>query len=615
MNKVNKKLVALNNLDKIIQPQNKFSFDIMLFSIFSLLNNEMMMNRKILLLEAILALIVVLAFKASTKKNTDLSVIRKQIFQRRSIMQCSPDWSVLNTDSLAQKIGVLPGWGNYKWNINSKSDSARFYFNQGINMYYAFHIIESMASFKKAQTFDDNNAMLYWAEALAFGPNINDVEYDATPGALAAANKAIGLSENASPNEKALINAMQVRYSADSSISRTTLNDLYGKAMKLAYKQFSSDANIAALYADALMLQHPWMYWKHNGKPEAWTTELLSVLEKNLAEHPMHPGANHYYIHAVEASPTPGMALKSADRLGLMMPSVSHMVHMPSHIYIRTGYYQKGIDVNKTAIKGYDMYRELFPDVSNNAPLYLIHNLHMLTACSMMQPNYSASKKNAEECIKSFDTAYMSLPQPSGNFIQYVYMVPQMVDVRYGKWESLLKKPIMSKNYAYAFVLSLWAKGMALANTNRIKEAKEMLDQMKVAMTNKDLEMVMSPFNAAIASARIAENILLGTIEQNEGNLKGAVSHFETAIKFEDDLIYNEPRDWLIPSRHYLANALIHSGQRTKAQQILNEDLHQNPHNFYALQGMSSILKSAKYKKELYASWKNSDMKEARLIY
>ncbi|MEO7265099.1 MAG: tetratricopeptide repeat protein [Ferruginibacter sp.] len=575
------------------------------------------MKKKILFLEAALALIIVIAFKISTKKNAELIQVqtRQQFYKNKSIMQCSPDWTLYNTDSLAQKMGVLPGWGNYHWDIHTKSDSARFYFDQGINMYYAFHIIESMASFKKAQTFDENNAMLHWAEALAFGPNINDIEYAATPDALAAAVIALATSTSASAKEKALIQAMQVRYSADSSISRTTLNELYAKEMKKAYMHFPHDADIAALYADALMLQHPWMYWKHDGKPETWTPEIVSVLQKNLKEHPMHPGANHYYIHTVEASPTPGLATKSADRLMSMMPSVSHMIHMPSHIYIRTGYYQKGIEVNEKSISGYNKYLELFPDVVNNSPLYLIHNLHMKTACAMMEPNYTFSKKTGEECVASFDSSFLSLPQPMGNFVQYVYMVPQMVDVRYGKWEKLLSMPVMNKNYAYAHLLSLWAKGLAEANTGKLTDAKKTLVLLQEAMKNPELEFVLTPFNAAISASRITEKILQGTISEKSGNANAAVAYFEKAVKLEDELIYTEPRDWLIPSRHYLANALIQQKNYKKAKQILAEDLKQNPHNFYALSAMQTITNADIWKNAFKQAWKKGDMKEAKLIY
>jgi len=264
-----------------------------------------------ILLTAVLGLLLLTAGFRYAKENAIQqlpTISREAALKGKLIIQCSPDWSHIDEDSLAKGIGVLPGWGNYRWNISAKNDSAQFYFNQGINMYYAFHIIEAMASFKKAELFDAGNAMIFWAQALAYGPNINDFAYAATPEAFAAAQKAVSLAAACTGKEKALIAAIAVRYSADSTISRASLNQLYADKMKNAYSLFKEDADIAALYADALMLQHPWDYWKHNGEAEPWTQGLLAVLENGLKKHPSHPGINHYYIHAVEASPNPQRA-------------------------------------------------------------------------------------------------------------------------------------------------------------------------------------------------------------------------------------------------------------------------------------------------------------------
>ena len=579
------------------------------------------MNKKILLGEALLALTIVLGFKLNQQQKISLGQIsRQEVYKNKTIFHCSPDWNLLDADSLGNTMKPLPGWGSYRWNIDTRSDSARFYFNQGINMYYAFHIIESMASFKKAQGFDASNPMLYWAEALAYGPNINDIEYAATPNALMAAKKAMALATPVTAKEKALIEAMQLRYSADSTISRISLNAAYAQQMKAAYNKFSADADIAALYADALMLQHPWQYWKHNGSPYSWTPEILSVLEKNLKLHPLHPGANHYYIHAVEASPNPGRALASADRLSKMMPSVSHMVHMPSHIYIRTGNYRQGEAVNAKSVNGYNQYLALYPDVVNNAPLYLIHNLHMKTACAMMLPNYEEAKKEAAACVASFDTAFLSLPQPTGNFVQYVYVIPQLVNVRYGKWKKQLSTAAIPAGYGFARVLQLWANGLAYANTGKINEAKSALTQMQQAMKREDLQVVLNPFNAPISTCKLVEQILQGTIAEKEKNLEDAISHFTAAVQFEDALIYNEPRDWLIPSRHYLAHAYLLQKNYTKAWMILEQDLKQNPRNFYALSGLEQIerlggSRTAKYAAILKASYIHSDMPRPALLY
>ena len=582
------------------------------------------MSKKVLLLEALVAIVLVLSFKlASTHIKEKLPVNNiRNIYKNRLNMNCSPDWNFINADSLALAMKPLPGWGNYQWKIASISDSARYYFNQGINMYYAFHIIEAMASFKKAETFDKNNAMIYWAQALAYGPNINDVAYAAAPDALAAIQKAEELSAACTAKEKALISAMLVRYSQDSSAERKELNKKYALKMKNVYQHFKNDGDVAALYADALMLQHPWEYWQHNGMAHPWTGEIVAVLENTLKKHPSHPGANHYYIHTVEASPNPGRALASADRLGKMMPDVSHMVHMPSHIYIRTGNYEKGIAVNDLSIRGYEKYKTLYPDVVNNAFLYQIHNYHMKAACAMMKPNYITSLKAADECVASFDSSFLSLPHPLGNFIQYVYLTPQMVNVRYGKWNEVLAQPEISSNYVFGFLINRWARGMAMANMEKLGEARKELEVLQTSLGHPDLMIRLEPFNIPYDQAAVAEKILEGTIAQKENDWNKAIAIFTKAVMAEDKLIYTEPRDWLLPTRHYLANALIEHKEYSKAKKVLLEDLKINPRNYYALSALEKIaakenntVLQAKYKRTLNNAYGNSDMPYPALLY
>ncbi|MES2429335.1 MAG: hypothetical protein V4556_00280 [Bacteroidota bacterium] len=549
------------------------------------------MKGKIFFVLAIFFFIVIGGFKyVSKEKATPIKITRSAIFKNKLIIQCSPDWSMINADSLANSIGVLPGWGNYRWNISTKNDSAQFYFNQGINMYYAFHIIESMASFKRAQLFDDNNAMIYWAQGLAYGPNINDFAYASTPDAYEAVQKALALSGNASVKEKALIQAMSVRYSNDSTVSRESLNQLYTDAMSKAYKLFKQDADVAALYADAMMLQHPWDYWKHNGNAQPWTPKIISVIENALKIAPIHPGVNHYYIHMVEASSNPQRAMASADRLGKLMPGVSHMIHMPSHIYIRSGKYKRGIEVNEMSVKGYNTYLALYPEVQNNLPLYLIHNLHMQSACAMMRANYSYSNKSSIECQNSFDTSFLSLPQPLGNFVQYMYMTPAINNVRFGKWDEILNAAPQQSHHIYAVALSHWARGMAFAGKNKIAEAKMELNSLQEKIKESDMQIVMQPFNSPASAAKVAEKILAGTIAEKQKDFVSAIKLFREAVKNEAALIYNEPRDWMLPARQYLGNALLEADKLTEAEKIFREDLKENPNNHWSLYGLYKAL-------------------------
>ncbi len=568
-----------------------------------------------------------LSLFAFTKKHKAVSnqpthISRQEAYGNKYVMQCSPDWSQINSDSLASGITILPGWGNYKWNISTTRDSAGLYFQQGISMYYSFHIIEAMGSFKKAEQFETGNAMIYWAQALCYGPNINDYEYSYTPEAYAAAQKAVELSANCSPKEKALIHAIAVRYTSDSSVSRASLNAKYTAAMARAYAAFPSDADVAALYADAMMLLHPWRYWKHNGDPETWTPLITTVLEKAIKETPLHPGANHYYIHMVEASGNPGRALESANRLAYLLPEVSHMVHMPSHIYIRTGLYSQGMKANEMSLKGYHDYLALYPEVANNAPLYLIHNLHMQAACALLGAGYTYSEKSAEECQASFDASFLSFPAPMGNYIQYVYMTPILNQVRFGKWETILQTPAMAESQAYGNFLMHWAKGLANARMNNIAEAKIELQFLKDHLSDPDMLIVMEPYNAPADAGKIAEKMLEAAIFEQESKFKEAVAALKEAVTFEDALIYNEPSDWLLPARQYLGNALLKAKLYGEAEKIFKEDLTISPANHWSLQGLYTALllqkknsEAGKIKTQLVKAAVTNDMKQLPIVY
>lgn len=507
---------------------------------------------------------------------------------------CSPDYNPITNGN---SIGPLTGWGNYQWKIKTTSDSAQFYFNQGINMYYAFHIIEARASFAKVTELDPTSAMGWWALALSFGPNINDFTYTAPPDALSAARKAESLSNFYTPKEKALIHAINTRYSEDTSKSRENLNIAYAEAMKQAFKDLPQDADIAALYADALMLLHPWDLYDHSFKPKPWTGEIVNVLEKALKLNPNNPGANHYYIHAVEASADPARALANADRLPQLMPDVAHLVHMPSHIYIRTGHYSKGVTVNENAVKGYNKYLQAFPEVEGNAALYNIHTLHMEAACNQMLGNFAKTKISSIKASKSVPAEYLSIPGALGNFIQYVYATPLFSMVRYGQWQDILSADIPD-SLNYVKILSHFARGIAFARTGQQMHANNELTSLRVKMNdNEALKEPFTPFSSAYSALKVAESILAGVIAEESGNFTSAIEYFEKGIKYEDELIYNEPRDWMLPVRHYLGQAYLKSGKFAQAEATYKEDLKINPSNGWALTGLQqAFIKQNKIK-------------------
>ena len=558
---------------------------------------------------AIAAFVAVLSILPPVNADQKSTVLNVNKYKIKNAIACTPDRAGLAALlANGEDIPPMPGSGSYVWKIAAKNDSAQFYFNQGINMYYGFHIIESLASFKKSAKFDPGNPMVWWAQALAYGPNINDIGYNSSPEALIATKKAMELSEKASPVEKALIRAMTVRYSDDSLKTREGLNQDYTDAMKEAYRKYPTAADIMVLYADAMMLQHPWDLWNINGSPQPWTPEIQKILEKSFTIAPMHPGANHYYIHVMEPSPYPQKALASANVLGKIAPGLAHLVHMPSHIYLRTGQYNKGAEINKEALKRFAEYSALFPAVWGNAFIYLLHNQHMLANCAMHAGRFNEAISAAHDLEGSIDSAALSTPPPMGSYVQYAYMSSTLINTRFEKWDSLLDAPEPDAKYVYANILYHFGRGMARAAKNDINEAKNEAEQMESLMTNEDLKIPMSPFSPAIDGAIVANEILNGSVSLKENKNDIAIKHFTKAAETEEKMVYNEPRDWILNPYQYLGSAYLASKNYLKAEQSFKKDLTKNAKNVWSLHGLEKAL-TKQNKKRPALSVKNEFIK------
>lgn len=560
------------------------------------------------ILLVILAILIMSAAYVNSKntaaKNTSAEAAKQKalFYKQQFAFGCSPDITLFDVEDTANSIPLLEGWGHYKMPVTTTNDSAHIYFEQGINMYYGFHIIESLASFDKATQFDPNFAMGYWGKALAYGPNINDLGYAASPDALAAIQKAKELSGNSTAIEKALIGAMQVRYTEDTTQTREYLNQLYGDAMKKVHLQFAANADAAALYADALMVQHPWDLYDKYGKPKTWTPEIVNTLEALLKKHPRHPGASHYYIHAIEGSDHPEKGLAVAKQLPELMPGVSHVVHMPSHIYIRSGYYKEGMDVNEQAVKSYYTSLNKYKPVAGGAFLYLMHNLHMQATCANMDGEYPASLKLSNDCKKSFDSTFMKAPGYDGISLQYIYMTPYFTLIRFGKWDEILNTRSLPEAYVYANLIWHYGRGLAYARKHELQKANAELDSIRIAMNNPGLQDHPAAFNPGIAGARVAEKLLQGVIAEENNDLDGAIDILQDARDQEDNMLYNEPKDWVHPVRQYLGNVYLKAGNFKQAEQAYREDLKVNPHNGWSLTGLATALTKQGKKAEATAT-------------
>lgn len=501
--------------------------------------------------------------------------------KRKTAISCVPERS---RQLVLDEIGLLPGSGKHHWQVSS-NDSAQIYFDQGMNMYYSFHIIEALASFIKAQRFDPENAMLHWGEALTYSPNINDVGYIQPDDAMKAVQKAITLAGKRNQTEQDLVTAMGKRFSSDTAITRERLNLDYKEAMAALAAKYPANVEVMALYADALMILHPWDLYHGDGKPKAWTPQLVEVLEKGLGIDANHPGLNHYYIHAIEGSTNPGRAIHSADKLDALVPGAAHMVHMPSHIYIRTGNYARGIAVNEAALKGYEKYLAIYPTVAAGDFLYRVHNTHLMAACAIMNGNMAKAIQVSNDCVAQVPASYHQMDGPMAEFMQYVSATPVFAYIRYGQWEKLLAPKTIADSSLYLRILYAFGRGFAHARQGRIAAAEAELTSLTYLMENNP-KLKEKAFNSAYDGANVARHMLGGIIAEQKKDYERAAILLRQASELEEGMVYNEPRDWILPPLPYLGNVLLKANQFQEAEKVFRKDLAFNPHNIWGLRGL-----------------------------
>jgi tetratricopeptide (TPR) repeat protein len=529
-----------------------------------------------------------------------------------TVAVCGPGF---NTADSAVNMPELKGWGHYSRKISSASDSAQLYFDQGLSMYYAFHSIEAIASFTKATEIDPDCAMAWYGKALAMGPTINyENGYRPPSGAYDAAVKSKALSENCTPLEKDLINAIQQRYSSDTATNVTQLRINYAQAMQLVYEKHQGDVDAVTLYADALLLLHPWNLYDHNFKPRSWTPQIRSLLEQGMRLSPSHPGANHYYIHTMEASGEPQVALHSANLLDTLMPDVAHITHMPSHIYIRTGFYERGIKVNDDAVAGFQKYLKQYAPVMNGFFLYQAHNVQLKGNCAQMAGNYKTSADASASLQKMIPPAFLGMKTADGNYVEYVYALPILNYVRFGKWDEVLKTPVID-SLAYASSLQHFSRGIAYSRKHNFTMARQELKILNERLLDKSLKLKMDNGNPANKCLQVGVLILKGVMAEEQNQYAAAIKLLQSAVVAEDLLIYNEPRDWPLPARQYLGNTLIRAGKSKEAIAVLNKDLLINPNNGWSLTGLKIASRHAgnaadlaKINQRLNAAWKIKDL-------
>ncbi|HWB19778.1 MAG TPA: hypothetical protein VG711_05720 [Phycisphaerales bacterium] len=480
-----------------------------------------------------------------------------------------------------------PGFGAYSRPISTKSPEAQKWFDQGMQLLYGFNHDEAIRSFLQAAALDPDCAMAWWGASYAHGLHINNpvmTEEQSREG-YKCAQEALKRIDHASLAEQALIRAVAKRYAWPAPEDRKPLDQAYADAMEQAHKSFPHDPDISALFAESLMDLQPWDYWTHDGQPKGRINEIISVLESTIAEHPDHPGANHFYIHAVEASNNPQRAVASADRLRNLVPGSGHLTHMPSHIDLRIGHYNDAVIANQRAIKADEAYFALAPP-PHFYSLYFIHNVHFLTYAAMMEGRYQLAIDSARRIERDIPPQFLSdyLKLADGFTITTLE-----VQIRFGKWNDILDWPEPSAERLLARAMRRYARTVALANLGRTDEAAKELEQFDSISAQITDDWLVGN-NPAQDILKLARGMAAGELAFHQGNRDQAFVSLRAAVEQEDQLVYDEPPGWLLPVRHALGALLVADHRYAEAESVYRADLVQHPDNAWSLLGLEQSL-------------------------
>ena len=484
------------------------------------------------------------------------------------------------------------GLGSITYKITTANDQAQAYFDQGLRLAYAFNHGEAQRAFRKAQRLDPDCAMCFWGEAYVLGPNINlPMQEDAIAPAYTAAQKAKARAGKSTPREQALIGAIAARYASDPKADRVPLDKAYAAEMAEAAAKFPDDNEIATLYAEAVMDLSPWDYWKKTGgsEPNPQSAPIVPTLERVLARNPNHPGAIHFYIHAVEASDRPRRAEPYADRLRGAVPGAGHLVHMPSHIYYRVGRYLDALRDNKTAVEVDEKYL-----TDTNAPVgvyrmgYYPHNVHFVMASAQMAGDGQTVIAAAEKLGKLIpDEAARGIA-----LVQPVKAAPYFAHAQFSSPEAILALPDPGDTIPYVKAIWLYARGVAMAARRDFAGATAAADAIDTLERSSDFKLLKESNIPAQEVLRIARAVILARVAQAKGDKRTAVAQFEKAAALQDALPYTEPPYWYYPIRQSLAAALLQAGRYGEAKQQFELALRRAPANGWSYYGLAELHKA-----------------------
>jgi tetratricopeptide (TPR) repeat protein len=509
----------------------------------------------------------------------------------------------------SKPVTLMSGIGELHHSVTTSNPEAQKFFDQGLRLIFDFNHDEAARSFQHATELDPKFAIAYWGIAEAVGPNYNDpASDDRFKAAHDAIQKAVDLEANASPSERAYIHALAKRFPADQNADRRKAAEDYRDAMREVVKQYPDDLEAATLFAESGMNLHPWGLWHPDGTPEAGTEEIVSTLESVIRRDPNHLGAIHYYIHAVEASPNPERALAGANRLGSLAPAAGHIVHMPAHVYIRTGDYASAVQVNEKAAAADEAYIKASGAQGIYPMMYYSHNLHFIAMCAAMNGDYAESKKAGDMLAEHVGPHVKEMPPLEG-----FMTIPISVDIRFHRWNDILKTSAPDPAMKTTTVFYHFGRGMALAGTGKLSDAQaeyKFVSEAEAA-TPPDVIFAMPVNNKAKDILTIAEKVLAAKIASANKDHAKAIALLREAVVVQDSLKYGEPPDWFFPVRESLGAELLVSGDAVGAEKVFREDLERNPRNPRSLFGLREALKTQKrdydaqfVDKQFQSSWK-----------
>jgi tetratricopeptide (TPR) repeat protein len=476
----------------------------------------------------------------------------------------------------------LSGLGALHMSVTTGVPKAQAFFNQGLRLLYAFNHQEARRAFEEAARLDPDLALAYWGQAMTLAPNLNA---PMTPEQARSAWRAVEAARRsltgASARERALIEALATRFAADPAAPRIPLDRAYAAAMATVAAAYPGDPDVQTLYADAVMNTMPWDYWDKDGLPKHQTATVAAVLEAAIASHPDHPGALHYYIHLMEASPTPERAEASADRLGSLMPAAGHMVHMPAHIYIRVGRYADAAEANVRAIAADEEYLAQCQAQGLYPVSYYPHNLHFLWAAATLEGRSTVALDAARQVAAKVPHHHAGALAWTADFP----VTPWLAYVRFGRWQDMLTEPKPPVAEPYATGIWHYARGLAFIARNQTRRAEAELAALTTVMEHEAFQTTLKDLPLLI-NLQIASRIVRGELAARAGRKAEAIQVLTEAVTIEDGIPYSEPPVWHQPPRHVLGAVLLENGRAPEAEAVYRQDLKRFRENGWSLFGL-----------------------------